>query len=161
MTENQSESTPSKGVWVLDDTGKHLKFIPEEEVDQNAIEVDDNFVPTKPSAEAIQTYLSALTPTQKKMQDGLRGLDWNDAAIHNLLTIIEEGQRYNCARLRQKGYTEAEIARLDALSNENVIDFSHLRRGLVSPADEDWNLQVYLLKEVNRRRFVMLGKNED
>ncbi|KAJ6128206.1 hypothetical protein N7471_009423 [Penicillium samsonianum] len=147
-----------EGLWILDDTGKNLIFLSEEELDRNAIEPTDNTIPRDPPAEVITKYLSILTPPQKKMQDELRDLGWNDAAIHNLLTILEDAQRYNCAKLRQKGYTEGEIQRLDALGNKNVMDLSHPKRGLASTVDEDYQLQLYLLDEVNQRRLVMLGE---
>ncbi|CAG7960527.1 unnamed protein product [Penicillium salamii] len=155
MASNQPESTPSEGLWMLDDTGNNLRYLSEEELNQTAIEVTDNYVPIEPSAE-IRKSFSTLTPAQKKMQDELRELDWNDVAIHNVLTILENVQRYNRARLRQKGCAEAEIQRLDALANENVMGFSHLRRGLASAGDEDFQLQLYLLEEVKRRRAIML-----
>ncbi|KAJ5207598.1 hypothetical protein N7449_001977 [Penicillium cf. viridicatum] len=147
---------PPEGLWILDDTGKILKFLSEEELNRNSIETTDNTIPRKPPAEVITKYLSTLTPSQKKMQDGLRDLGWDDAAIHNLLTILEDAQRYNCAKLRQKGYTKSEIQRLDALGNQNAMDFSHLKRGLSSTADKDYQLRLYLLDEVKRRRLVML-----
>lgn len=75
-----------------------------------------------------------------------------------MLTILENTQRYNFAKLRQKGYTESEIQRLDALGNQNAMDFSYLKRGLSSTADEDYQLQLYLLDEVKRRRPVMPGE---
>ncbi|KAJ5496425.1 hypothetical protein N7463_008412 [Penicillium fimorum] len=149
---------PPEGLWMLDDTGKNLKFLSEAELDRNDIEPTDNTIPKEPPAEVITKYLSTLTSHPKKMQDELRDLGWNDAAIHNLLTILEDAQRYNCAKLRQKGYTEAEIQRLDALGNQNIMDFSHLKRGLASTADEDYQLQLYLLSETKRRRLVMLGE---
>ncbi|KGO66986.1 hypothetical protein PITC_038660 [Penicillium italicum] len=93
-------------------------------------------------AEIITKYFSTLTPPQKKMQDELRDLGWDDAAIHNFLTILEDVQRYNCAKLRQRGYPEAEIQRLDALGSQNVMDFSHLKRGLASTADKHYLLQL-------------------
>ncbi|KGO35976.1 hypothetical protein PEX1_032530 [Penicillium expansum] len=130
----------------------------EEEHDRSSIKATDNKIPREPSADVIAKYLSTLIPHQKKMEDELRDLGWNDSAIHNLLTILEDAQRYNCAKLRQKGYTESEIQRLDALGNQNVMDFSHLKRGLTSKADEDYRLQLYLLDEVKRRRRVMLGE---
>lgn len=147
-----------EGLWILDDTGKNLKFLSEEELNQNTIETTDDTIPREPPAEVITQYLSTLTPLQKKMHDGLRDLGWNDAAIHNLLTILEDAQRYNCAKLRQKGYAETEIQRLDALGNQDVMDFSHLKRGVASTADEDYQLQLYLLDEVKRRRLIILGE---
>jgi hypothetical protein len=60
--------------------------------------------------------------------------------------------------LRKKGYTEPEIDRLNALGNQDVMDFSHLKRGLASSADEDYQMRLYLLKEVKRRRLIMLGE---
>lgn len=54
-----------------------------------------------------------------------------------MLTLLENQQRYNCAKLREKGYTEAEIQRLDALWNQNVTDFSHIKRGPANAVDED------------------------
>lgn len=156
MANNQPESTPSEGLWMLDDTGSNLRHVSVEELNRTATEITDDFVPIEPSAEDIRKYLSTLTPAQKKMQDELRDLDWNDAAIQNILTILEDAQRHNCARLRQKGLAEAEIQRLDALANENVMDFSHLRRELASGGEEDYQLQLYLLEEVKRRRVVML-----
>lgn len=159
MPDEQPEFVPPpEGLWILDDTGKNLKFLSEEELNQNAIETTDDTIPREPPAEVITKYLSTLTPPQKNMQDGFRDLGWNDVAIHNLLTILEDVQRYNCARLRQKGYTEAEIKRLDTLGNQDVTDFSHLKRGITSTADEDYQLQLYLLDEVKRRRLVMLGE---
>ncbi|KAJ5355856.1 hypothetical protein N7517_010465 [Penicillium concentricum] len=148
MDEKPGFIPPAKGLWMLDDPGKNLKFMSEEELDRNAIEVTDDTRPREPPAEVITKYLATLTPPQKKMQDELRDLGWNDAAIHNLLTIYEDAQRYNCAKLRQKVYTEAEIQRLDALGNQNVMDFSHLKRRLASTGDEDYQLQLYLLDEV-------------
>ncbi|KGO40835.1 hypothetical protein PEX2_075070 [Penicillium expansum] len=150
--------SPPEGLWILDDTGKNLEFMSEEELDRNSIKATDHTIPRETSAEVIAKYLSTLTPHQKKMQDKLRDLGWNDSAIHNLLTILEDAQRYNCAKLRQKGYTESEIQRLDALGNQNLMDFSHLKRGLTSKADEDYRLQLYLLDEVKRRRRAMLGE---
>ncbi|KAJ5159075.1 uncharacterized protein N7500_008726 [Penicillium coprophilum] len=159
MADEQPPSVPSReGLWILDDTGKNLKFLSEEELDQNATETTDNMIPGEPPAEVITKYNSTLTSPQKKMRDELRDLGWKDAAIQNLFTILEDTQRYNCAKLRQKGYTEAEIQRLDALGNQNILDFSHLKRGLSSTADEDYQLQLYLLDEVKRRRLVMLGE---
>jgi hypothetical protein len=64
-------------------------------------------------------------------------LDWDEASIYNMLTLLENQQRYNCAKLREKGYTEAEIQRLDALWNQNVTDFSHIKRGPANAVDED------------------------
>lgn len=159
--EQPSQSaSPSKGLWILDDTGENLKFLSEAELDRNAIEITDNSKPREPPAEAITKYLSTLTPPQKKMRDDLRDLGWNDAEIHNLLTLLEDAQRYNCATLRQKRYTEAQIQRLDALGNQNVMDFSYLKRGRgASIADEDYQLQLYLLDEIKRRRRVMLGQD--
>ncbi|OQE37666.1 hypothetical protein PENCOP_c009G05078 [Penicillium coprophilum] len=159
MADEQTASVPPReGLWILDDTGKNLKSLSEEELDQNAIEVTENMRPREPPAEVITKYNSTLTSPQKKMRNELRDLGWNDAAIQNLLTILEDTQRYNCAKLCQKGYTEAEIQRLNALANQNIMDFSHLRRGLSSTADEDYQLQLYLLDEVKRRRLVMLGE---
>lgn len=159
MADEQPEFVPpSEGLWILDDTGKNLKFLSEEELNWNAIEITDNTIPREALAEVITEYLSSLTPPQQKIQDGLCDLGWNDAAIHNLLTILEDAQRYNCAKLRQKGYTEAEIQKLDALGNQDITDFSHLKRGIASTADEDYQLQLYLLDEVKRRRLVMLGE---
>ncbi|CAI7655315.1 unnamed protein product [Penicillium crustosum] len=131
---------PPEGLWILDDTGKNLKFLSEEELNQNTIETTDDTIPREPPAEVITQYLSTLTPLQKKMHDGLRDLGWNDAAIHNLLTILEDAQR------------------LDALGNQDVTDFSHLKRGVTSIADEDYQLQLYLLDEVKRRRLIILGE---
>ncbi|KAJ6089941.1 hypothetical protein N7467_005157 [Penicillium canescens] len=137
MAENQPQPDPfAEGLWVLDDTGKNLKFMPEEDLDRNVIELTDNTLPESP--EAIAKYLSTLTATQTKIHDDLRDLGWNYAAIHNFLTILENAQLYNCAMLRKKEYTESEIDRLDALGNQNVMDFSHLKRGLASPADEEY-----------------------
>ncbi|KAJ5322429.1 hypothetical protein N7452_010718 [Penicillium brevicompactum] len=158
MANNQPESTPPEGLWVLDDTGNNLRYVSEEELNRTAKEVTDDFVPIKPSADDIGRYFFTLTPAQKKMQEELRDLDWNDAAIHNILTILEDVQRYNRERLHQKGCTEDEIQRLDALANENGIDFSHLRRGLANSGEEDYQMQLYLLEEVKRRRVVMLGE---
>ncbi|KAJ5354232.1 hypothetical protein N7541_006796 [Penicillium brevicompactum] len=158
MANNPPKSTPPEGLWVLDDTGNSLRYMSEEKLSRTAKEVTDDFVPIKPSAEDIGRYFSTLTPAQKKMQDQLRDLDWNDAAVHNILTILEDVQRYNRERLHEKGCAEDEIQRLDALANENVIDFSHLRRGLTSAGEEDYQLQLYLLEEVKRRRVLMLGE---
>ncbi|KAK4916269.1 hypothetical protein LTR66_017029, partial [Elasticomyces elasticus] len=107
-------------------------------------------------AAAEEAEFAGMTPAQKKMQDRLRDLEWNDAAIHNILAILEDVQRYNRERLHEKGCAEDEIQRLDALANENVIDFSHLRRGLTSAGEEDYQVQLYLLEEVKRRRVAML-----
>lgn len=85
-------------------------------------------------------------------------MGWNDAAIHNFLTLLEDAQLYNCAKLRQKGYTDTEIERLDALGNQNMIDISHLKRGLASATDEENQMQLYLRGEAKRRRLVMLGE---
>ncbi|CAI7656387.1 unnamed protein product [Penicillium glandicola] len=152
MADQQTDYVSPEGLWILDGPGKNLKFLSEEELNRNAIEKADNTIPGEPPAEVITKYLSTLTPPQKKIQDGLRDLGWNDAAIHNLLTILEDAQRYNCAKLRQKGYAECEIQRLDALGNQNAMDFTHLK------PDEDYQLQLYLLDEVKRRRLVMLGE---
>ncbi|CAG8231578.1 unnamed protein product [Penicillium olsonii] len=161
MADNKPKSTP-EGFWILDDNGKDLKFISEKELDRNATEMTDTdcTMPTKPLAKDINEYLSTLTSLQEGMRDKLRDLGWNDSAIHNILTNLEHIQRFNCAKLRQKGYTEAEIQRLDTLGNENMTDFSHLRRGVGTAADEDYQVQLYLLEEVKRRRLVMLGDEE-
>ena len=159
MADEQPEFVPPpEGLLILDYTGKNLKFLSEEELNQNAIETTDDTIPKEPPAEVITEYLSTLTTLQKKMQDEVRDLGRNDAAIHNLLTILEGVKRYNCAKLRRKGHTEAEIQRLDVLGNQDVTDFSHLKRGIASTADEDYQLQLYLLDEVKRRRLVMLGE---
>jgi hypothetical protein len=159
MADNQPQPDPfAEGLWVLDDTGKNLKFIPEEELDRNFTERTDNKFLKETSPEAITEYLSTLTATQEKIHDDLRDLGWNCAAIHNFLTILGNVQLYNCAKLCKKWYTESEIDRLDALGNQNVMDFSHLKRGLASSADEDYQMQLYLLEEVKRRRLIMLGE---
>ena len=158
MADEQPEFVPSpEGPWILDDTGKNLKFLSEEELKRNASETTDTTISRAPPA-VITNYFSTLTPPQKKMQDGLRGWGWNNAAIHNWLTIIEAAQ-YNCAKLRQKRYTEFKIQRLDALGNQHAMDFSYLKRGLSSTADEDYQLQLYLLEEVKRRRLIMLEED--
>jgi hypothetical protein len=59
MADNQPQPDPfTEGLWVLDDTGKNLKFISEEELNRNAIELTDNTLPKGPSPEAIAKYLS-------------------------------------------------------------------------------------------------------
>ncbi|KAJ6007092.1 hypothetical protein N7499_000756 [Penicillium canescens] len=159
MADNQHQPDPfAEGLWVLDDTGKNLGFMREEELDRNFTELADNTLVEETSPEAITKYLCTLTATQTKIHDDLRDLGWNYAAIHNFLTILENAQLYNCAMLRKKGYTESEIDRLDALGNQNLMDFSHLKRGLASLADEKYQMQLYLLEEVKRRRLIMLGE---
>lgn len=139
---------------MLDNTGKNLRFVSEEEL-ANATES------TKPKTtlpQVITEYLSNLTPSQRIIQDELRALGWDVAAIYTMLNSMENQRRYNCAMLRQKGYSESEIQRLDALGNKNMTDYSHLRRGISSAAEEDYQLQLYLVEEAKRRRLVMLGE---
>lgn len=79
--------------------------------------------------------------------------------VHSLLTILEDIRQCNCTKLVcQNGDTEAKIPRLDAIGSQNVLDSSHLECGLPSAADEDYQLQLYLLSEVKRRRLITLGK---
>ncbi|KAJ5783616.1 uncharacterized protein N7518_009293 [Penicillium psychrosexuale] len=56
MADEQPEFVPPpEGLWILDDTGKNLKFLSEEELNRNAIETTDNTIPREPPAEVI-TY---------------------------------------------------------------------------------------------------------
>lgn len=158
MTTEQTESVPPpEGIWILDDTGKSLKFVFEEEL-ENATEADASTEAKVTPAEVIAKYLSNLSASQKTMQDKLYALGWDDVAIYNMLTLLESQQWYNCAKLRQVGYSETEIQRLDTLGNQNMKDFSHLKRGTAGGGDEEYQLQLYLLEEAKRRRLVMLGE---
>jgi hypothetical protein len=156
-TEQHESVPPAEGIWILDDTGKTLRFVSEEEL-ENATEATASTKPKVTPAEVITEYLSNLSPPQKTIQDKLCELGWDEAAIYNMLTLLENQQRYNCAKLRQMGYTETEIQRLDALGNQNMNDFSHLERGTTSAGDGEYQLQLYLLEEAKRRRLVMLGE---
>ncbi|KAJ5226847.1 uncharacterized protein N7469_006853 [Penicillium citrinum] len=155
MADEQPTPVPSlEGIWMLDDTGKNLRFVSEEEL-ANATE---GTTPKTTPPQVITDYLSSLTPSQKIIQEELRSLGWDVVAIYAMLNSMENQRRYNCAMLRQKGYSESEIQRLDALGNQNMTDYSHLRRGLASAAEEDYQLQLYLVEEAKRRRLVMLGE---
>ncbi|KAJ5414463.1 hypothetical protein N7509_001090 [Penicillium cosmopolitanum] len=87
MTTEQTES----GIWILDDTGKSLKFVFEEEL-ENATEADASTEAKVTPAEVIAKYLSNLSASQKTMQDKLYALGWDDVAIYNMLTLLESQQ---------------------------------------------------------------------
>jgi hypothetical protein len=146
---------PTEGLWVLDETWKSLKYVSLREIDGS--QSSDSKKLLGPSPEDIIKSLSILTPPQKIMYEGLHALGWHDKSVQWVIGCLEHAQLYNCAKLRQQGCAEAEIKRLDALGNQNVTDFSLLKRDLVSQAEEDYQAQLYVKEEVKRRGLVMLG----
>lgn len=81
MTDEQPEFASSpEGIWMLDDTGKHLKFVSEEELN-NGVEGTDSTAAQRTLEEATTEYLANLTPPQKIIEDQLRDLGWDENAI--------------------------------------------------------------------------------
>lgn len=157
MTDPQHpQDTSAEGIWVLDENGRYIDRCTGEPLAQTS--TDDTIHFDGPSTNAIAEYISQLPPTQKKMCDDLRAQGWQDAGIHNVLTLLENSRKQDCARLRMKGISEEEIERLDRLCDEGITDYSGLVRPLATPADEDYQAQLYLLDEATRRREVMFGK---
>lgn len=150
--------TATEGIWVLDDTGKCLEHLSEEQLTQSSRELDDSISLHHPSTQTIAEYLAHLSPTQKKIYNDLRGLGWEDASIHNLLTLLENTRKHHCARLRMRGTSEAEIEQLCTLCDQGITNYSSLSRPLATPADEDYQVQLYLLDEVPCQKRVMLGE---
>lgn len=104
MADEQPTPVPSlEGIWMLDE-GKNLRFVSEEEL-ANATE---GTTPKTTPPQVITDYLSSLTPSQKIIQEELRSLGWDVVAIYAMLNSMENQRRYNCAMLRQKGYSESE-----------------------------------------------------
>ncbi|CAI7671089.1 unnamed protein product [Penicillium discolor] len=146
MPDEQPEFVPPpEGLWILDDTGKNLKFLSEEELNQNAIETTDDTIPREPPEEVITEYLSTLTPPQKNMQDGFRDLGWNDVAITTCSLSLKMYSGTTAQGYARKGTPK--------LKSKSLI-----RSAIKITADEDYQLQLYLLDEVKRRRLVMLGE---
>lgn len=155
MVDEQSAPVPApEGIWMLDETGKNVRFVSEDEL----AKATEGTGPKTTPPQVITEYLSNLTPSQKTIQNELRDLGWEDSTIYTLLTSVENQHRYNCAMLRQKGICESEIQRLGALGNQNMTDYSHLKCGVASETEEEYQLQLYLMEEAKRRRLVMLGE---
>lgn len=150
------QDTTAEGVWALDESGRYIDRSTGEPLAQSSTE--DTIRLEGPSTNAIAEYISQLPPTQKKMCGDLRGQGWQDAGIHNVLTLLENSRKQDCARLRMKGTSEEEIAQLDRLCDQGITDYSSLVRPLATPADEDYQAQLYLLDEVTRQRRVIFGK---
>lgn len=156
MTDSQHpQGTSVEGIWVLDESGRYIDRDTGEPLAQNSTEDTIHF--DGPSTNAIAEYLSQLPPTQKKMCNDLRAQGWQDAGIHNVLTLLENSRKQDCARLRMTGTSEEEIARLERLCDEGITDYSGLVRPLATAADEDYQAQLYLLDEATRRRKVIFG----
>ncbi|KAA8651284.1 hypothetical protein EYZ11_012749 [Aspergillus tanneri] len=148
-----------EGIGALDDRGDHLKFISQEQLDrEGGNPPDDAASSSEPSLEDIAEYLSNLSPFQRKICDGLRGLGWIDPDIYNFLSQLENMRKHIRAELRMKGRSAAEIQKLDDLCKTDVTDFSHLRRSGANRALEEYQTEVYLLYENKRQRRAMLNE---
>lgn len=154
-----TQDQENEGIWVLDDTGKNLKFVSQEFLDANTREATDSARSPHPTTEEVTTYLSNLSLSQQEICDKLRDQGWDDPAIHNFLTLLENKRKYLCAELRKNGQSEDEIQRLNEIcERDGITDFSHLKRPGVSPADDDYQFQLYSLEEWKRQRRIMIGK---
>ncbi|KAJ5081776.1 hypothetical protein NUU61_010040 [Penicillium alfredii] len=156
--EDQRQSQLPEGIWMLDASGKRLRQLSDDELARAPNVRDDTTSPDYPSSETIAEYLSSLSPSQQGICDAMRGMGWPDPAIHNLLTLVENTQNHLCAQLRMQGVDETEIQSLDEICNQDMPDLSHLRDPSAEARQRDFQLQLYLLDDVTRRRRVMLGK---
>ncbi|KAJ5682863.1 hypothetical protein N7462_006028 [Penicillium macrosclerotiorum] len=153
-SDHPSSEVPAEGIWMLDDSGKHLELKAEDQLAQDSSELKIDTPIEQPSNETIADYLSHLPHARKEQSDGLRGLGWDDSSIHNLLTLIDNTRKHMLASLRMRGKGE-DIERLKKLFDQDITDYSHMRRPLTSRAEEDYQVQLYLLEEVKRQRRIM------
>ncbi|KAJ5719603.1 hypothetical protein N7493_007181 [Penicillium malachiteum] len=154
---NPQES--EEGIWVLDDSGKNLKFISQEFLSTEGHEATNKPQNTSSTAEEVAEYLSNLPGRRKEVYNQLQDQGWDDPAIHNLFTLLDHQRKYICAELRKKGTKEDEITRLNYMcENDYITDFSHLRRPGTSPEDDEYQAQLFLLEENKRQRRIMIGE---
>lgn len=162
MAENQPSTGPSPtgtqdGIWILDKTGEHLEFKSEVQLARDSRESNESTTLDYPSDEAITEYLTHLSQTQQKYYDDLRALGWDNASIHNLLTLLQNTRKHVLAQLRMDGKSDEDIERRSALCDADITDYSHMKRPLADRAEEEYQTQLYLLEEAKRQRKVMLG----
>ncbi|KAL1985145.1 hypothetical protein VTN96DRAFT_8167 [Rasamsonia emersonii] len=149
----------AEGIWQLDETTENFIFVPLEVLERDYRPFTEEEVKaSRPSPGAITEYLSALTPFQKTILEQLRSLGWKDEQSHNFFDYLDGAQKRLRIQLRMQGKSAEEIDRLDALCQEGLVDFSHLKRGLGDRREEDYQFQLYLLEEVKRRQQIMLGE---
>ncbi|KAJ5715084.1 uncharacterized protein N7483_012265 [Penicillium malachiteum] len=159
MADTKSQES-EEGIWVLDDSGKNLKFISQEFLDSEGREATDRAKPTHPTTEEVAEYLSNISGRQREVYNKLQDQGWDDPAIHNFFTLLDNQRTYICAELRKNRTNEEEIRRLNLVCERGYItDFSHLRRPGTSPADDDYQFQLFLLEENKRQRRVMMGED--
>ncbi|OJJ42765.1 hypothetical protein ASPZODRAFT_20044 [Penicilliopsis zonata CBS 506.65] len=140
-------------IWAFNDEGQ-LVCLPSQDSQELTV---DRVQPEKPSPAAIAAYLAHLTPLQQERCDQLRAQGWDDEGIHNFFSLLENCIKLLCARLREQGRTEEYIGQLAEQCGREITDFSHLRRPLETPGEEDLQLQLYLLAETRRQHQLMLG----
>ncbi|KAJ6024541.1 hypothetical protein N7540_005338 [Penicillium herquei] len=158
MANTQSQES-EEGIWVLDDSGKDLKFISQEFLDAESREATDSTHPMHPTTEEVAEYLSNISGRRREVYNKLQDQGWDDPAIHNFFTLLDHQRKHICAELRKKGKNEDEIRRLNRICElDYITDFSHLRRPGTSPADDDYQFQLFLLEENKRQRRIMIGE---
>jgi hypothetical protein len=142
----------AEGSWIVDNDGEDLTFMPDQALIHDRLQYSENM-----STESIAEYISNLSPSQSRLADDLRRLGWDDHGIHDFFSHLEHLKLHLSAILREKGRSEADIASLNGLCSKDIADLSHLRRPGTSRADEEYQLQLYLLHEMQRRKQIMLG----
>lgn len=154
MTENQIPTSPPDGTRRLDQTSETN---PDQQLARDSRELENTMTLDPPSDAAIAEYLAHLSPIQRRYYNDLRSLGWDDASIHNLLTLLQNIRERILDQLRAEGKSEAEIERLSALCDLDITDYSHIKRPLADRAEQEYQVQLYLLAEVKRQRRAMLG----
>ncbi|KAJ5172128.1 hypothetical protein N7492_004721 [Penicillium capsulatum] len=156
MTETPSSADTRKGLWTFGESGDHLEFKTEEQLARDSRPLNhDTMTPEGPSDKAVAEYLANLSPVWQRQRDNLRALGWKDESIQNFLSVLQDSRKLKFARMRMAGTSEDEIERLNTLCDDGITDYSYMKRPLATPADEDYEVQLYLLKEEGRLRDVL------
>ncbi|KAL4908213.1 hypothetical protein BDW74DRAFT_174905 [Aspergillus multicolor] len=156
-TEKLPDHSMDQDLWRLNKARTRLVFWTNEDIMTKTVEVPKDTDPEAASkmlavpTDGITAYFARLTPRQQDRYAQLQQLGWSDADAQNLFFNIDYVQDMLRAELRMEGLHKDEVQRMDGECEDGMLDFSHLRRGVLGLLEEDALVGEYLDKESERR----------